>query len=195
MQVYIKHLQSSVVELPSMQMFNFNTLDRLDTLLDRLEASDDFQDVRKIFILADVGPKLNAREMAILRAENRLNKFSHVDASYYLFPGLRTTKHWEFGYLEDALLKALQEKSAEAAGYYNLRNMAEEYIFSVNNNRGKENKLVNTSLHFLLVYLAGTEKYAGMRIAEAAANGAFNLEHPVFAPLRERFTQFFTQKL
>jgi len=190
MQVYFRYLQHNGEKLPALQIFNFNKIDRLDGFLERLEASKDFSTVRKVLILADVGPKLNSKEIAIIRAENQLNKHPNLDATYYLFPGLRTTKHWEFGYLEDALVKALRTETSEQADYFNLRNMAEEYLFSVANNRGKAAKFPNNSLHFLAAYFAGTEKYAGMRIAEAAANDAFDLNHCVFAPLRELLNKF-----
>lgn len=190
MQVYLKHLQFSGTLLPGMQMFNFNKIERLESFLDKLVSAPDFVKVQKIFILADVGPKLNVKELEIIRAASRLNKYSNLETSYYLFPGLRKTRRWEFGYLEDALLKTIIEDTSENANYFSLRNMAEEYIFSVNNNRGKQFKFSNLSMHVLASYLAGTEKYVGMRISEAAANGAFNLNHSVFAPLRERFIKF-----
>lgn len=191
MQVYFKHLQKSGIQLPTIQVFNFQDIGRLDKFLEKLEEAEDFSSVRKVFIFADVGPKLHSKEIEIIRAENRLNKYDNLEATYYLFPGLRTTKRWELGYLEDALEKALCLETSEMANYYNLRNMAEEYLFSVENNRGKGLKFTNKSLHFLVTYFAGTEKFVGMRIAEAAANNAFDLNHSVFVPLRERIEKFF----
>ncbi|MDO4179481.1 MAG: hypothetical protein Q4D21_09910 [Phascolarctobacterium sp.] len=189
-QIYFKHLQEENVKLPDLQIFNYNGLERLTSFLEKLEASENFSSVRKILILADVGAKLNAKEIAIICAEHQLNEFAHIDATYYLLPGLRTTKHWEFGYLEDALLKALCIESSEACNHHNLRSMAAEYIYSVASNRGKEAKFTNHSLHVLAAYLAATEKYVGMRIIDAAYNGAFDFNHPVFDPLRQRIESF-----
>lgn len=193
MHVYFKHLQHNGVQLPGLQIFNFGKIEHLGRFLKRLEASSDFSSIRKVLILADVGPKLNLKELEIIRAENRLNKYPNLNATYYLFPGLRKTRRWELGYLEDALVKALRPQTSEAADYFNLRNMAEEYLFSVSNNRGKTAKFSNHSLHLLAAYFAGTKKYVGVRIAEAAGNDGFDLDHPVFMPLREQIEEFLLQ--
>lgn len=101
------------------------------------------------------------------------------------FPGKKATKRWQKGYLEDMLLQSLRRESSECSDYYNLYNMSAEYLQSVNCCRGRENRLVNYSRHLLYTYLAGTERYVGMRLGEAALAGAFDLEHPCYASLKE----------
>jgi hypothetical protein len=54
----------------------------------------------------------------------------------------------------------------------------------VQNCRGKGNRFVNSSRNFLYSYLSGTEKFVGLRLGEAAAKGAFDLENEVFKDLR-----------
>jgi hypothetical protein len=55
----------------------------------------------------------------------------------------------------------------------------------VQNCRGKDNRFVNSSKNFLYSYLSGTEKFVGLRLGEAAAKGAFDLDNENFEGLRE----------
>ena len=90
--------------------------------------------------------------------------------------------------MEDLLLPVLKHDTAEVEEFYNLRNITYEFLFSVNNCRGKERRLVNHSRNFLYSYFSGTEKFVGMRLGEAAAKGAFDLEDEGFKDLREFLT-------
>ena len=44
---------------------------------------------------------------------------------------------------------------------------------------------MNSSRNFLYSYLSGTEKFVGLRLGEAAAKCAFDLDHNCFKDLRE----------
>ena len=191
MQCYFKHLLGKGMKLPKLQVFNYKELDNLDDFLERILEDENFSDLERVLIFSEVGPKLNAREMAIIKGVNKLTKFSGIEANYYLFPGLRTKKRWEFGYLEDALLKALTQESADGIDSFNLRNMAGEYLLSVRLQRGKTARLKNISRNILAAYFAGTEKFLGLKLGEVMALNAFDLDHEVFAPLEGRIKDFF----
>lgn len=92
------------------------------------------------------------------------------------------------GFLEDLLLQALKQETSEYSNFYNLQNIAREYLFSVNISRSKEKRLQNYNRSFLYSYFAGTEKFVGLRMSEAAAKGAFDLEYKGFKDLREFLT-------
>ena len=110
-----------------------------------------------------------------------------VDFDYdlYLFPKKSAAGNWSPGFMEDLLVPALKQETSECCYFYNLRNIAHEYIFSVNNSRGQKNRIVNYSRNFLYGYFAGTEKFVGLRLGEAATKGAFDLNHEGFKDLRE----------
>jgi hypothetical protein len=55
----------------------------------------------------------------------------------------------------------------------------------VQNCRGKDNRFGNVSRNFLYSYLSATEKFVGLRLGEAAAKGAFDLDHECFKDLKE----------
>ena len=191
MQCYFKHLLGKGMKLPKLQVFNFKGLDNLDAFIEQLLEDENFSQLERVLIFAEVGPKLNAREMTIIKAEKQLTDCSGLEVNYYLFPGLKTKKRWEFGYLEDALVKALAKDSAGGIDSFNMKNMAEEYLLSVNLYRGKIARFQNQSRHILAAYFAGTEKFAGLRLGEAMALNAFDLDHEVFAPLKLRISDFF----
>ena len=85
----------------------------------------------------------------------------------------------------DGRLQSLRQESSECSDYYNLYNVSAEYLQTVNCCRGRENGLLNYSRHLLYTYFAGTDRYVGMRLGEAALAGAFDLEHPCYASLKE----------
>ena len=167
MHAYLRHLFKQGISLPNMQIVNYQSIDKLDLLTKRLIQLEGREIVQKAVFFADAADE----------RERRMQKF--------FFPGKKATKRWQKGYLEDMLLQSLRRESSECSDYYNLYNMSAEYLQSVNCCRGRENRLVNYSRHLLYTYLAGTERYVGMRLGEAALAGAFDLEHPCYASLKE----------
>ena len=109
----------------------------------------------------------------------------NLEYDFYLFPRKSEKGNWTPGFLEDLLLPALSFESSEECEFYNLHSVTHEFLFSVQNCRGKGNRFVNSSRNFLYSYLSGTEKFVGLRLGEAAAKGAFNLEYEGFKDLRE----------
>ena len=109
----------------------------------------------------------------------------NIDYNFYIFPRKSKKGNWTPGFMEDLLLPALAQESSEVCEFYNLHNVTHEFLFSVQNCRGKGNRFTNVSRNFLYSYLSGTEKFVGLRLGEAAAKGAFNLEHESFKDLKE----------
>ena len=181
---YIQYLRKQGVSVPKIKIINIKYLDNLTRYLSLLEKAEGFKSIKKIIIFADAGVKRRETEHFLYKAKMKsfLKEFSH---EIFLFPKKSEAGNWTPGFMEDLLVPALKQGTSEMSEFYNLRNIAYEFIFSVNISRGKDNHFVNRSRNFLYSYFAGTEKFVGLRLGEAAAKGAFDLEHEGFKDLRE----------
>lgn len=184
---YIRYLRKQGVEIPNIRIINFQVLGNLPRYLKMLEQADGFSNIEKIVIFADAGVKHRETEHFLYKA--RKNSFlKDFNYELFLFPKKSAAGNWTPGFMEDLLLPVLKHDTAEVEEFYNLRNITYEFLFSVNNCRGKERRLVNHSRNFLYSYFSGTEKFVGMRLGEASAKGAFDLEDEDFKDLREFLT-------
>lgn len=182
--IYIRHLFKQGVPMNNVQIINFESMEKLPITLKRLEKMDGFDKVRKALIIADSEDSIRSKSNrigSIIRHSSLVN----LECQHYFFPGKRSTRGWYHGYLEDVLLDVLKQDSSEECGHLNLYNITADFLLSVNGCRGREYRLKNESRHLLCGYLAGTDKYAGMRIAEAAHLGAFDLDSKKFDSLKE----------
>ena len=171
--------------MPNMQIVNYQSIDKLDLLTKRLIQLEGREIVRKAVFFADAADERERRMQKFFAVRDN-TFFREVEyCTHFFFPGKKATKRWQKGYLEDMLLQSLRQESSECSDYYNLYNVSAEYLQTVNCCRGRENGLMNYSRHLLYTYLAGTERYVGMRLGEAALAGAFDLEHPCYASLKE----------
>lgn len=183
--VYIRHLFKQGVAMNNVQIINYNGMERLPGVLQRIEKLEGFERVRKALIIADSEENIRSKSQrlgSIIR-HSCLVRLEYCQ--HYFFPGRRSSRGWNHGYLEDVLLQVLQQESSEECGYYNLYNITADFLLSVNGCRGRERRLKNESRHMLCGYLSGTDKYAGMRIAEAAQFGAFDLDNKKFDSLKQ----------
>lgn len=185
MHAYLRYLFKQGLELPHMQIINYQGVGRLQELSQRLAKLAGSRQVRKVLLLADADEQSDERMQEFFAVRD--NEFFKTvpECRHFFFPGRRPTKRWQQGYLEDALWQALRHDTAEYNDFYNLHNMSAEYLLVVNNNRGREHRLANYNRHLLYTYFAATEKYVGLRLGEAAQAGAFDLQHPVFDSLKE----------
>lgn len=183
--VYIEHLRKRKLHIPAVKIINLGGIGKMTAVLAAITRQPWFSEVEKVILFADATNKRQNREHELYRAQ--LHSFLKQFAcySYFLFPHKTAAGRWQAGFLEDVLLAVLKMETSECCNYYNLKNMTDDFLLSVNNARGKEHHLVNYSRHFLCTYLAGTSKYAGLRLAEAAQKGAFDLESGKFKDLRE----------
>lgn len=181
---YIKYLRKQGVHIPDVRIINLQELNNLPLYLKRIEQAEFFENIEKIIIFADAGVKRRETEHFIFKTKKNsfLNNFAN---DLYLFPKKSAAGNWTPGFMEDILLPALKHDTSEVCEFYNLKNITHEFIFSVNNCRGRENHLTNYNKSFLYGYFAGTEKFAGLRLGEAAAKGAFDLDDEGFKDLRE----------
>lgn len=184
MHAYLRHLFKQGISLPNMQIVNYQSIDKLDLLTKRLIQLEGREIVQKAVFFADAADERERRMQKFLQCVTILS-LEEWSIARTFSSRQKATKRWQKGYLEDMLLQSLRMESSECSDYYNLYNMSAEYLQSVNCCRGRENRLVNYSRHLLYTYLAGTERYVGMRLGEAALAGAFDLEHPCYASLKE----------
>ena len=182
--VYIKHLRTQGVEIPKVRIINLQELENLPQYLEDLEQFTVPANISKVLIFADATKKRLDTQYFITSASKR-SFLQDLEYDFYLFPRKSAKGNWVPGFLEDLLLPALSEESSEECEFYNLHSVTHEFLFSVQNCRGKDNRFVNSSRNFLYSYLSGTEKFVGLRLGEAAAKGAFDLENEVFKDLRE----------
>ncbi len=182
--VYIKYLRTEGVAIPNVRIINLQCLDNLQQYLQGLEKAEDFSDIGKVMLIADAGIKRLETEHFLYSVKQH-SFLVDFDYDLYLFPKKSAAGNWSPGFMEDLLVPALKQETSECCYFYNLHNIAHEYIFSVNNSRGQKNRIVNYSRNFLYGYFAGTEKFVGLRLGEAAAKGAFDLNHEGFNDLRE----------
>lgn len=184
---YIKYLRNQGETLPELRIVNISSLENLPMYLQNLEAAEGFDKVEKILLVADAGIKRRVTEHHIFKIKKH-SFLQDFDFEMYLFPHKSVVGNWMPGFLEDLLLQALKQETSEYSNFYNLQNIAREYLFSVNISRSKEKRLQNYNRSFLYSYFAGTEKFVGLRMSEAAAKGAFDLEYKGFKDLREFLT-------
>lgn len=186
--IYIKYLRTQGVNIPDVRIMNLQCLDNLPQYLQYLEEAEDLAKIGKILLFFDAGIKRLETEHFLYKTKQHslLLNFAY---DVYLFPKRSVAGNWSPGFMEDLLVPALKQETSESSYFYNLHNIVHEYVFSVNNSRGKKSRLVNHSRNFLYAYFAGTEKFVGLRLGEAATKGAFALDHEGFADLREFFSK------
>ena len=182
--VYIKYLRTQGMEIPKVRIVNLQELENLPQYLDDLEQFVEPANIGKVLILADASKKRLERQYFITAALQR-SLLQNLEYDFYLFPRKSEKGNWTPGFMEDLLLPTLSQESSEECEFYNLHSITHEFLFSVQNCRGKDNRFVNISRNFLYSYLSGTEKFVGMRLGEAAARGAFDLDQEGFKDLRE----------
>ena len=182
--VYIKYLRTQGMEVPKVRIVNLQELENLPQYLDDLEQFVEPANIGKVLVFADASKKRLERQYFITAALQRsfLQKLEH---DLYLFPRKSAKGNWTPGFMEDLLLPTLSQESSEECEFYNLHSITHEFLFSVQNCRGKGNRFVNTSRNFLYSYLSGTEKFVSLQLGEAAAKGAFDLGHESFKDLKE----------
>ena len=182
--VYIKYLRTQGVEIPLVRIVNLQELESLPQYLENLEQFAEPANIGKVVVFADASKKRLERQYFITASLQR-SFLQALEYDFYLFPRKSAKGNWTPGFLEDLLLPTLSQESSEECEFYNLHGITHEFLFTVQNCRGKDNRFVNTSRNFLYSYLSSTEKFVGMRLGEAAAKGAFNLEHEGFKDLKE----------
>ena len=182
--VYIKYLRTQGIEIPKVRIVNLQELENLPQYLDDLEQFVEPANIGKVLVFADASKNRLEKQYFITTALQR-SFLQDLEYDFYLFPRKSEKGNWTPGFLEDLLLPALTQESSEECEFYNLHSITHEFLFSVQNCRGKDNRFVNTSRNFLYSYLSGTEKFVGLRLGEAAAKGAFNLGHESFKDLKE----------
>ena len=182
--VYIKYLRTQGVKIPKVRIINLQELENLPQYLEDLEQFAVPANISKVLIFADATKKRLDTQYFITAALKR-SFLQNLEYDFYLFPRKSAKGNWAPGFLEDLLLPALSQESSEKCEFYNLHSVTHEFIFSVQNCRGKDNRFVNSSRNFLYSYLSGTEKFVGLRLGEAAAKGAFDLDNEVFKDLCE----------
>ncbi len=178
--VYKEYLRRQGTEVADSRIVNFQNMDQLEKTLARLWRREELQNFDRILVVADGAPQRRERELLLYRLGRREYLRDCPEFDYYLFPYKSAAGHWKPGYLEDVLLETLRETTAENSGYWHLRNIAADFLLSANNIRGRERRLINYNRHLLCSYFAGTEQYAGLKLAEAARLGAFALEDARF---------------
>ena len=182
--VYIKYLRTQGMEIPKVRIVNLQELENLPQYLDDLEQFVEPANIGKVLVFADASKKRLERQYFITTTLQR-SFLQDLEYDVYLFPRKSEKGNWTPGFMEDLLLPALSQESSEECEFYNLHSITHEFLFSVQNCRGKGNRFVNASRNFLYSYLSGTEKFVGLRLGEAAAKGAFNLGHESFKDLKE----------
>ena len=182
--VYIKYLRTQGMEIPKVRIVNLQELENLLQYLDDLEQFLEPANIGKVLIFADASKKRLERQYFITAALQR-SFLQKLEYDFYLFPRKSEKGNWTPGFMEDLLLPALSQESSEECEFYNLHSVTHEFLFSVQNCRGKGNRFANVSRNFLYSYLSGTEKFVGLRLGEAAAKGAFDLGHESFKDLKE----------
>ena len=182
--VYIKYLRTQGMEIPKVRIVNLQELENLPQYLENLEQFAEPVNIAKVLVFADASKKRLEKQYFITTALQR-SFLQSLEYNFYLFPRKSEKGNWTPGFLEDLLLPTLSQESSEECEFYNLHSVTHEFLFSVQNCRGKGNRFVNASRNFLYSYLSGTEKFVGLRLGEAAAKGAFDLENDTFRDLRE----------
>lgn len=207
--VYLQYLFRQGVSLPTLQLFNYRSLEQLPALAERLPNIVGSRQVRKVVVFADAQNDLENRRNMLLDLRSSAFFRTREYCAHFFFPGRQAGRRWRHGYLEDLLLETLKKDACDASDFHNLLNMAREYLVSVEQMRkivqdeadfklrlqqkstriascdSSAYKLANPSRHLLYTYFAGTEKYLGCSLAEAAKLGAFDFEHEAYGELKK----------
>ncbi len=207
--VYLQYLFRQGVSLPTLQLLNYRSLEQLPTLAERLPNIAGSRQVRKVVVFADAQNDLENRRNMLLDLRSSAFFRTREYCAHFFFPGRQAGRRWRHGYLEDLLLETLKKDACDASDFNNLLNMAREYLVSVEQMRkivqdeadfklklqqkstriafcdSSAYKLTNPSRHLLYTYFAGTEKYLGCSLAEAAKLGAFDFEHEAYGELQK----------
>lgn len=186
---YVQYLFRQGLVLPALQIINFHELAKLPALAERLPSCDGSEQVHSVIIFADAASDLEQRSNIVASVRGKEYFLHRKTSTHFFFPGRQPGKRWRHGYFEDMLMEALKPEAASKEDFLNLINTAREYLLSVNICRRQEQPFVNFNRQLLYAYFAGTEKYAGCNLAQAAALGVFDLEHQTFASLRKCFTE------
>ena len=182
--VYIKHLFKKGVAMNNVQIINFNGLEKLPALLKRLEQLEGCERVRKALIVADSGDSIRSKSQLIGSAirHSFLAQLEYCQHYFFLVSAAHVagtmaiwrTCFWRFC--------SRNHPRNAATTIYTI--CTADFLLSINGCRGRDCQLKNESRHMLCGYLSGTDKYAGMRIAEAAQLGAFDLDNKRFDSLK-----------
>ena len=207
--VYLQYLFRQGVSLPTLQLLNYRSLEQLPALAERLPNIAGSRQVRKVVVFADAQNDLENRRNMLLDLRSSAFFRTREYCAHFFFPGRQAGRRWRHGYLEDLLLRTLKKDACDASDFHNLLNMAREYLVSVEQMRkivqdeadfklklqqkstriafcdSSAYKLTNPSRHLLYTYFAGTEKYLGCSLAEAAKLGAFDFEHEAYGELQK----------
>ena len=182
--IYIKYLRTQGVEIPKVRIVNLQELENLPQYLENIEQFAELANIGKVIVFADASKKRLDRQYFI-KALLKRKVLQDLKYDFYLFPRKSEKGNWTPGFMEDLLLQTLNKESSEECEFYNLHSITHEFLFTVQNCRGKDNRFVNISRNFLYSYLSGTEKFVGLRLGEAAAKGAFDLNSKCFKDLRD----------
>ena len=207
--VYLQYLFRQGVSLPTLQLLNYRSLEQLPALAERLPNIAGSRQVRNVVVFADAQNDLENRRNMLLDLRSSAFFRTREYCAHFFFPGRQAGRRWRHGYLEDLLLETLKKDVCDASDFNNLLNMAREYLVSVEQMRkivqdeadfklklqqkstriafcdSSAYKLTNPSRHLLYTYFAGTEKYLGCSLAEAAKLGAFDFEHEAYGELKK----------
>lgn len=183
LQAYMRYLFKQGIALPNLQLVNFQSMERLEQVVLKLQKAEGQEQLRKLLVFASSAGQTKQRT-AILERIRRFPTMARLELfDFYLFPGHNRNGCWLRGFLEDVLVDALRQDTAECDFYQCLWNVTEEFLMCANRYRGKQ-KLVNHSRHLLYAYFAATERFVGLRLGEAAQAGAFDFEHKRFVDLK-----------
>ena len=181
---YMQYLRTQGVAIPKVRIVNLQELENLPQYLENLEQFAEPANIGKVIVFADASKKRLDRQYFI-KASLKRKVLQDLKYDFYLFPRKSEKGNWTPGFMEDLLLQTLKKESSEECEFYNLHSITHEFLFTVQNCRGKDNRFANISRNFLYSYLSGTENFVGMRLGEAAAKGAFDLNSKYFKDLRD----------
>ena len=164
------------------QVMNFRGISELESRLQLLKNVEGFDDLESLVIARDAEQDQSAAiqsvKMALAKVELPIPeqpfKFHHTETpktAFMLFPGPKVR---DIGTLEDLCLATIKSDSLlECVQKYT------ECVIKKGEKRQREHK---KKLH---CYLAGKDKFEGMKIGEAAQAGAWNWEDKALAPFKE----------
>jgi len=108
--------------------------------------------------------------------------YEGLKIGFYLWPGLRQGQ-FQSGTLEDICNELLCAQANEASTS-ELRQQTKDYITAIEQSRGERfRRRHKNSLHTIF---AGTDRFVGMKIGEAAKAGAFDFSAPPLQVLERR---------
>jgi len=181
---YIRFLFKQGISLPNLQIINLGRLEELANFLSYVEEHEDRSGLRKIRFIGDAAENASTKLLGLERIQDNSFLSQFPDYQSFLFPGKRARGPWSKGYLEDVLIKAIAKNSSEAACQESLLGITQDFLLSVNSCRDTKLPLSNHNRHLLYAYLAGTERFVGLNMGEAARAGAFDLTSSELEPLK-----------